>query len=481
MAKRPIQTTSLTLTASHRGCRKALILRRQPDKSFLGGYSTFIAGKLDPQDSRIAVDDPFLDLTDHRASALRECFEEVGLLCQSDQLTTVADPQARRIDDWLSPSTPLATTRLNHLGWWRSPQWMGPTFETAFFKLHLHDADPDLLEALPHQIDRREYLDAQWMSPQAVVDDWRAGRRLLTPPIHHLLLDLDDPELPLHPGPTPQPIHRPIEAVERIALATETLPPATHTNAFLVGDHLFALIDPGTDDPASLKPLIDHIHQRLQRGHRFQAILLTHHHGDHISGVPTLLKHFPVPLAAHPKTLERLPFFDQITDSVALHDRQTIELVDRPLTALLTPGHAPGHLAFELPDIGAIICGDLVASEGTILIDPPDGHMGHYLQSLRALRNLNPTVLFPAHGDPITTPIEHLDHYLHHRQQREEQILAALRQHGPASAHELVPFVYTDVPAHLWPLAARSLRAHLIHLAEQGLATSSGKRYRAPL
>ena len=481
MPSTPIQTASLTLTRSHRGFDEVLILRRISDRAPFGGHTTFIAGKRRAADSQIPVDDPFMDLVDLRATALRECVEEVGLLWRPQGPQFIADLDARRAADHITPDAPLAVSQLRFHGWWKTPAWMDPAFDTAFFSLSLDDADQDLTDAISQGFDPDEFSDARWQPPHDVLDEWRAGRRLLTPPIRRLLLNLDHPDLAASPGLTPQSVHRPIGPLERIALPTETLPPATHTNAYLVGDHHFAVVDPGTDDPEALAPLITHIDARRSRGDLFQGILLTHHHGDHIAGVPPLAQRYGAPVAAHRLTLERLLFIDDLPQTVSLTDEQPIDLVDAPLIAHLTPGHAPGHLAFELPHVDAFIAGDLIASQGTILIDPPDGHMGRYLHSLIGLRHRQPTLLFPAHGDPITTPIERLDHYIDHRRHREDQVLQALRQQGPITAHRLVPFVYDDVPAHLWPLAARSLRAHLIHLAEQGLATANGHRYHAPL
>ncbi len=100
------------------------------------------------------------------------------------------------------------------------------------------------------------------------------------------------------------------------------------------------------------------------------------------------------------------------------------------LEALYTPGHAPGHLCFDALGSGAMITGDMVASVGTILIQPEDGDMALYLASLERMRDRQPRVLLPAHGEPIDDPRTCLDRYVAHRLAREAKVLAA-RLTGP--------------------------------------------------
>ena len=66
-----------------------------------------------------------------------------------------------------------------------------------------------------------------------------------------------------------------------------------------------------------------------------------------------------------------------------------------------TPGHAPGHLAFHLRERRALIAGDMVGGMSTILIDPEQGDMGAYLDSLERLRRLDCRTLLPGHGPPL--------------------------------------------------------------------------------
>lgn len=254
---------------------------------------------------------------------------------------------------------------------------------------------------------------------------------------------------------------------------TPTLPPATHTNVYIVGERRLVVIDPASpypDEQAALDQALDDLERD---GHQVVELLLTHHHLDHVLGARHLAERRSLPVAAHPATATKLA--GQLTVSRSLQDGDQVALEPAPLTALWTPGHAPGHLCFFEPAAGAVIAGDMVASTGTIVIDPYDsGNMGEYLSSLERLRALEPRWLLPAHGPPISDPRARLDFYLAHRREREGRVMAALSS-TPRSIGELVAPAYPDVPVELHPLAARSLLAHLLKLEQEGHARRTGE------
>jgi glyoxylase-like metal-dependent hydrolase (beta-lactamase superfamily II) len=127
-------------------------------------------------------------------------------------------------------------------------------------------------------------------------------------------------------------------------------------------------------------------------------------------------------------------------------------------------------------DEGLVIVGDMVASVGTILIDPVDGHMRVYIEQLERLAQLGARCALPAHGEPIDRPAELFRHYVEHRLRREAKILGAVVRSGSAGATvaELVPDAYDDVPARTWPIALYSLQAHLKKLVDDGAVRVAG-------
>jgi glyoxylase-like metal-dependent hydrolase (beta-lactamase superfamily II) len=253
-----------------------------------------------------------------------------------------------------------------------------------------------------------------------------------------------------------------------LALRTPTLPPATRTNAYLVGPETGGqlVVDPGSPYPDQQAVLDAALAADAAAGRPLVAVLLTHHHGDHVGGAAALAAKWNVPIAAHAKTAARLAGRARVERE--LGDGDAIGGV----TCLHTPGHADGHLCFQHGD--AIIAGDMVAGLGWILIDPSEGDMAQYLASLRLLLARGAATLLPAHGPPIRDAAGKLHEYISHRVQREDQVVRALAAQPGASELELVPAAYADTPRALWPLAARVLRAHLDKLEREGRARRAG-------
>lgn len=263
----------------------------------------------------------------------------------------------------------------------------------------------------------------------------------------------------------------------RLPLATPTLPPATTTNHYLAGQRAAVLVDPAAPAAAHQSKLAAWMAAMADGGGHVQALFLTHHHRDHVGAAAALRARTGLPVWAHPKTAELLagdvPVDRLIDDGEAVAENHD----GSAWIALHTPGHAPGHLALHHAKSGTVVAGDLVAGEGTILIDPRDGDMGLYLQSLARVETLGPARLAPAHGPVLNDAVALLRHYQAHRRQREAKILQALTADWAEPA-DLLPVAYADVSRLAWPLALRSATAHLLHLQQQGLAESRGGAWR---
>ncbi len=250
---------------------------------------------------------------------------------------------------------------------------------------------------------------------------------------------------------------------------TPTLPPATHTNSYAIGGRDVLLVEPATPYGDEQREWIAWARALPSRGRRVLAIVATHHHPDHVGGAEVLTRELGVPLWAHAQTASRIEV--PVARCLAEGDDVMLEgpIAER-WSVLYTPGHAPGHICLWNEDEGLAIVGDMVASVGTILIDPVDGDMRVYLEQLERLARLGARCALPAHGEPIDDPTALFRHYVEHRLKREAKVLAAAAKAGPAGATdaELVPDAYDDVPARTWPIALFSLRAHLKKLVDDG-------------
>jgi glyoxylase-like metal-dependent hydrolase (beta-lactamase superfamily II) len=250
--------------------------------------------------------------------------------------------------------------------------------------------------------------------------------------------------------------------VRRIVAPNPSLMTLTGTNTYLVGIDEVAVIDPGPDDPAHIEAIIG-----ASMRERVRWVLVTHHHADHSSGVARLVAETGAQVVAlnPPKGVTpAVPY----TPDRRPDDGEVIEGTEWGLEVLHTPGHASDHLSFFLEEERVLFTGDCVLGGSTSVINPPDGDLGAYMASLERIRKRRLARICPGHGDVIEDPRALVNEYIEHRKMREKQILGALRE-GPAKIAELVLRIYaSEVPEALYPVAARSVHAHLLKLRGEG-------------
>jgi glyoxylase-like metal-dependent hydrolase (beta-lactamase superfamily II) len=264
-------------------------------------------------------------------------------------------------------------------------------------------------------------------------------------------------------------------------LRAPTLPPATHTNCYLVGGDEMVVIDPGSPYPDQQDVLAHVVARFIEQGKRFREIIITHLHPDHIGGVMSLAEKFNLPVAAHRLTAEAIS--GEIRVDRFIEDGEVIELSEAStgltwrLRAMWTPGHARGHLSFYEERTGSLLTGDCVVGFGTVVIAPPEGNMNDYLASLRSYLELpRLTALMPGHGAVIADARSRIEEYIAHRRDREEQIVSAMRA-GATAIPQIVKAVYTDVPEAMHQLAELSVLAHLEKLEGEGRVTRAVNRF----
>jgi glyoxylase-like metal-dependent hydrolase (beta-lactamase superfamily II) len=188
-------------------------------------------------------------------------------------------------------------------------------------------------------------------------------------------------------------------------------------------------------------------------------IVLTHGHFDHSEAAPRLHELSGAPVVARDPALciGAEPLSDRTgRTSVAGVDWLTV----------LTPGHSSDSVCLLLEADQALLTGDTVLGRGTTVVAYPDGQLGDYLQSLQRLRDLAATevsIVLPGHGPVVEQPLEVLDYYLAHRQERLEQVRTAVAA-GAEDAAAIVRRVYADVDEVLWPAAQLSVLAQLDYL-----------------
>ncbi|MGL6234334.1 MAG: MBL fold metallo-hydrolase [Segniliparus sp.] len=244
------------------------------------------------------------------------------------------------------------------------------------------------------------------------------------------------------------------------------------------GSKACVVVDPGPDDAG-------HIGRILALGD-IAAVLLTHHHLDHVRALPALRRrlaasgHEPVVLAMSPrmarKSQTQLPRLRPSRDvwEVA-RDGQTLEFAGVRLTVVATPGHTSDSVSFLLHgrdghdrngSVEAVLTGDMILGRGSTVLDPKSGDLGDYLGSMRKLMAVGAGVVgLPGHGPELVDTAAAAETGLRHREERLDQVRAALAKLGPkASAWKVTREVYQDVDAKLLPVALSSTRVQLRYL-----------------
>lgn len=479
---------------------EVLWAQRNPSIPFLGGFHAFPGGKTDREDRAVKVENCDSENSPFIVACAREIFEEVGILLvrNGDKLTK--GQRASLHDDLISGRSTfneilddwglyLDAEDFLDTGFWTTPRFSPVRFKTRFFLVVCPK------KQTPYQA-ITEMLSPEFIEPRKALAKWSAAEVLIAPPTLVAMKEiagfereetesLDEARIRLarRLRERSNAASGNIDSVEMgprlicIPLRTKTLPPATHTNCFIVGRREFVVIDAASNDDDEIAKLFAVVDSLIENGGRCREIIVSHLHRDHFGGEASLKNHlytkfgFGIPISAHQVTAESLG--DKVRIDRFIEDDDVFKLADDNgaefcIRALHTPGHARGHLCFYDEERGFLLSSDNVVGAGTVVISPPEGNMRDYLASLRRMLDL-PCLkyLCGSHGAAVFDAKAKINEYIEHRKSREIQVLAALRG-GARTELEIAEIVYHDLEPRLMPLAVETVRAHLEKIRDDG-------------
>ena len=514
---------------------EVLMTRRAMTASFAPGAYVFPGGGIDAADAKAhalanrRASQSDLHLT-QAIAAIRESFEELGILLARHSNWQMADnTDIAALDRHASPDIfatqcaerglKLAADEVFLLAHWITDRDLPRRFDVPFLVARMPDAQTPVA-------DEKEQFEPVWVRPADALKRHAEGKFFIIFPTIRTLerlqryasvaqvladcaseqpwftscpragwLNGKDARYMEHESPfgelaltspdgqmvhhldwvTDQPVLL-LKNVQRLTAPNPGVMTGPGTNSYLVGDPDtgYAAIDPGPADPEHL--------DRLWRaaGGNIRYIVCTHSHPDHSPGAAPLqalcTQHGHTPpilgLASHATARANSAF----TPDRELGDGERLVLqgshIAHTLRVIHTPGHAANHLCMVLEEDGLLFSGDHVLNGSTTVIDPPDGHMADYLDSLdkllAACEQDHIEFILPAHGYVLgnlwNEPHDAracIAHLKAHRLKREAKILGVMQQHPEASMEDWVKQAYDDVPPRLWPVAMRSLLAHV--------------------
>ncbi len=466
----PIVATAIVLFRDGPDGREVLLVRRGAELRFAGGFHAFPGGRLDPEDRAVEVPGATGEQAALVSCAARELFEETGvLLARGAERVGAADRATDRkalLDGALGWGELLRARGLSldpspfaPAGRWVTPEHLPLRYDARLFLVKLPPGE--LADIWPGELSGGGFVPVR-----RALARWEKGELLFFPPNLHAVR-----VLAADGAPSLEVLRSPPERALRIefqggflmcALRTPTLPPATHTNTWIVpSDGGVAVVDPGSPEPSEQARLLALLEALAAEGRPVREVWLTHVHPDHVGAAAAVADRFRVPVRGHALARGRVPG----AEVVPLRQG---DLAGGRFRVLETPGHAREHLAFLDEESGALVCGDLVSTLSTIVVDPPEGDMAEYEWQLARMRALAPRTLYPAHGPPAPDATARLAAYLAHRRDREALVVAALAEGG--TLEEITARAYAEVPAAVRPVAARSCLAVLEKLVALGRA-----------
>ena len=501
---------------------EVLMTRRSTSASFAPGAYVFPGGGIDAADAATHAQSTRrpgqtdLQLT-QAVAAMRESFEELGVLlarhADGSHATTediaALDRKAPFAAQCRTRGLTLAGAEVFALAHWVTDRDLPRRFDVPFLVARMPDGQTPVA-------DEAEQFEPVWVRPSDALARHQAGTFFMIFPtvrtlerLQHYasvdavltacasgkplwiscpragLLDGQDARYMEHDSPygelaltSPdgQIVHtldwqseKPVallKNVRRLTAPNSGLMTGPGTNSYIVGtqDTGYIVIDPGPNDEAHIQRL------HAATGGRIEAIVCTHSHPDHSPGawpLQALCGHRP-PILGLPSGASARADSRFVPDRT-LSDKEQLVLSrngeQHTLEVVFTPGHAANHVCLVLLEDGLLFSGDHILNGSTTIINPPDGEMTAYLASLDRLSGACDAhgidFILPAHGHVLEAARQAIAQLRAHRLKREAKVLAAMKDRPDGTMNDWVALAYDDTDPRIWPIALRSLQAHV--------------------
>lgn len=260
--------------------------------------------------------------------------------------------------------------------------------------------------------------------------------------------------------------------IHRLVYDPEPTPGMHPTNSWMVvGRDATALVDTGWNRPEEVQARLDYIEAVPHPPVKY--IVITHRHGANVGGASAMVRSFGGIIVSNPQEKEHIDdALEGASVGKAVQDGEKFDLGGLTLELIHAPGHTFGSLGVYLQERRALFTGDNVMGVGTSVVNPGQGDIGLFLETMNRFLSYDAQVIYPGQGPVVDDPRAKLEELIAHRQEREDQIVAQLSQ-GPKTVEQLFLSIYTDLMEQRHNMARNQVRSHLGKLEREGKVAST--------
>lgn len=287
-----------------------------------------------------------------------------------------------------------------------------------------------------------EFESLNWWKIKHFLKEFNQGKILCVPPLIRLLKSLDKKvktTSPIDLNPLASSEYKKkliaqkegraylttftaemIKGIKQVFVPSNTLPPAQHTNCYILGN---VAVDPSPKDTYFFDKLL-----KILAKNKVCKIFLTHHHPDHHEFAPQLAQKLKIPIQLSGSCKDLIEkkwgknYFQSVDLEIIKDGQKVCTWMKKDVYALDVSGHALGHMALIDAEKTFCLVGDLIQGVGSVVIGGEGSSMIEYMQSLQKVIKLNPSYVLPSHG-LILGGTQALENVYQHRIDREKEIL----------------------------------------------------------